>query len=85
MEWLGWRYQRARSAVAAPNDTLPLKHGKFARRIVLIGGAYGYQLGDGAIVVRDDDYFAMANLLDQGAELILGLGYRGCFHLAIIA
>lgn len=43
------------------------------------------KLGDRAVAVGDEDGFAAAHLLEQMAELILGRGYAGSFHMAKLA
>lgn len=56
MQRFGWRRKLAESAMAAPDDTFPLKHGEFARGIVQIVRTHGRQLGDRTVLVGDNDY-----------------------------
>jgi hypothetical protein len=36
-------------------------------------------------MVRDDDGLSLAHLLQQRTQLVLGVGYGGYFHMAILA
>ncbi len=45
----------------------------------------GLEVRDGPAPVLDDDSLAPAHAVDQGAEPVLGIGYTGSFHIAIIA
>ena len=45
----------------------------------------GLEVRHGHPPILDDDSLAPPHTVDEGAELILGLGYTGSFHKAIIA
>src|SRR5262249_44447838 len=63
----------------------PLEPREPALGILQSAGAGGDEARDRTPAVRDDDGLAVPHSVDEGAELVLGFGYCGLFHVARIA
>jgi len=76
---------RARDGRIGPaGEARPLEPGHAA--LVVAGQAEdGLEVRHGPPSIFDDDPLPPSHAVDQGAQLVLRLGYTGSFHKAIIA
>ena len=66
-------------------EPLALQPGKSSLWIIPLLPQHGFQTGDRTPTIEDKDRFAVLHLVDECAQVVLGLGQGGSLHLARIA